>query len=641
LDVTENVFVQGEQVTANGDNVTIGQEAPGTLRFWKAAPATGDLLFGESDTPVTPQYPATFNATLPELGFSAVAIPTVRAEFNATLPGMSFEGEAEYLSRTQRPTVGKAASEWQVADHTSAVTSDQFQATDAMQRSAPSWWQDADAAPSDTRSVFQNAQHTQREVSTQHQDAMRVPCQQRQSRFQDASRTPLWRSARHQDATARRTSRASRHQDADHRQRISRRARHQAAQGLGRWFGWQNGTALHRLRSWRSGEQDAMRPPPGMWKPLPPEPPKPFWTTDLLFAKPWDNSANLLFGWTGEREAVVVPVRSVYMVVNEVSLRRVSNNLQLPPLSFSLKIDADSWTWGFNASFPLYVLADLEPNVAGDPVELEATINGNPYRVLVESISRDRSFAEGSISVSGRGKSAYLDSPYAVSRSFSNAQDRTAAQLMGDVLTVNGSSFGWDVDWRITDWLVPSGAWAHQGSFISALKTIAEAAGSYLQPHPTLQTIRVLPRYATAPWNWNSVTPDIELPSALTTREGIEWVEKARYNAVYVTGVTNGVIGQVRRTGTAGDIIAPMVVDPLLTEAAAARQRGVAILGDTGRIANVSLRVPVLPETGIIEPGTFISYVDGGTTRRGVVRSTSVDVGYPEVFQSLGVETHA
>ena len=84
-----------------------------------------------------------------------------------------------------------------------------------------------------------------------------------------------------------------------------------------------------------------------------------------------------------------------------------------------------------------------------------------------------------------------------------------------------------------------------------------------------------------------------------------------------------------------------MVVDPLITEAVAARQRGIAVLADTGRQIEVTLRLPVLPETGVIEPGVFVEYQDGGVSRLGLVRSTSVQAGLPEVWQTLGVETHA
>ncbi len=339
-------------------------------------------------------------------------------------------------------------------------------------------------------------------------------------------------------------------------------------------------------------------------------------------------------------ETVIVPVKRVYIVLNTVSLRRVDGNVMLPTFSMSLSIDADSWTWGFNASLPDTTLDAIEPGSDGTPVELEALINGTAYRVLAEQISRDRTFGRSAIRVSGKGKSAILGAPYAPVKTFSNTQQRTAQQLMDDALTINGVSIGWTVNWSATDWLVPAGAWSHQGSYITALNAIAGAAGAYIQPHPNQKVLNVLSRYPTAPWNWGSQVPDFELPADVTTRESIEWVERPRYNRVFVSGQGQGVLGQVTRTGTAGDILAPMVTDALITHADAARQRGRAVLGDTGRQAHLALRLPVLAETGVIQPGKFVRYVDGGVTRLGIVRSTSIDVGDPEVWQTIGVETH-
>ena len=55
----------------------------------------------------------------------------------------------------------------------------------------------------------------------------------------------------------------------------------------------------------------------------------------------------------------------------------------------------------------------------------------------------------------------------------------------------------------------------------------------------------------------------------------------------------------------------------------------------------MGLRLPIFPETQIVAPGTFIEYQDEGLTRIGLVRSTQIDVGLPEVWQTLGVETRA
>lgn len=340
-------------------------------------------------------------------------------------------------------------------------------------------------------------------------------------------------------------------------------------------------------------------------------------------------------------ETVVVPIRRVYMLINSASLRRVEGSIALPTFEMSLSLDTDSWTWGFSASLPGSTLSDLEPASSGAPVEVEALINGVAYRALVESISRSREFGRNELRVQGRGKTALLDSPYAPAQSFdNNTAARTAQQLMGDVLSIGGVPIGWSVDWSLTDWLVPQGVFNHQGTYVSALNAIAGAAGGYVQPHAISQTVRVLSRYPSAPWDWAGVTPDYELPAAVTVREGIEWAERARYNRVFVSGVREGIVGQVTRTGTAGDLMAPMVTDPLITHADAARQRGRVILSNTGRVANVSLRLPVLPATGIITPGKFVRYTDGATTRLGIVRSVGVSVSMPEIWQTLGVETH-
>lgn len=344
--------------------------------------------------------------------------------------------------------------------------------------------------------------------------------------------------------------------------------------------------------------------------------------------------------------SVVVPIRRIYTVINSATLRRVDGDLLIPTVSMSLTIDTDSWTWGFTARTPGAALPDLEP-VGGQPVEVEATINGVAYRAIIEGISRERTFGRSDLAVSGRGKAAVLDAPYSPLMTFGNpTADRTVQQLANDVLTLNGVSIGWDVNagWAPDNWIVPAGVWTHQGSYITALNAIATAAGAYVQPHRTDKALSVLRRYPAKPWEWDDVTPDFELPSDVVQKEAVTWSDKAIYNRVFVRGMKSGVLGQVTRSGTAGDLEAPMVTDPLITDAIGARQRALPVLADVGRQAAVSLRLPVLAETGIIAPGKFVRYVDTGVTRMGLVRSVSAEVQRADkkltIWQTIGVETH-
>ena len=257
-----------------------------------------------------------------------------------------------------------------------------------------------------------------------------------------------------------------------------------------------------------------------------------------------------------------------------------------------------------------------------------------------DDTGQPRTHGSARINVQGRGLGAVLDAPYSPALNFGNATTKTAQQLAADALTLNGVGIGWDVAWGLTDWQVPAGLWTHQGSYISAINAIATAAGGYVQPHATAQTLRILPRYPAMPWAWGALTPDYELPADVVEVEGVEWVSKPAYNWVHVAGVAGGVQVEAKRAGTAGDVDAPGITDPLITHVDAARQRAAAVLADTGPQATVSLRLPVLATTGLIQPGKFVRYLDGAVTRVGIVRGTALDWQRPTLRQTLTVETH-
>jgi hypothetical protein len=70
------------------------------------------------------------------------------------------------------------------------------------------------------------------------------------------------------------------------------------------------------------------------------------------------------------------------------------------------------------------------------------------------------------------------------------------------------------------------------------------------------------------------------------------------------------------------------------------RARGLAVLADTGRQAHISLRLPVLPETGIIRPGKLVRYTEGGNTHLGLTRAVQLEQRFPDLWQTIKVETH-
>lgn len=497
------------------------------------------------------------------------------------------------------------------------------QATNATVMRTSGWQEAAPLHPPSTSIVFQQGTPARRERTTAFEEARAMRPPTTTMVWQETLRIHRTRTTRYQEAVP------------VHRAILSRAA---DADGL--------------VRSWIVPWQEARPPGLGTSTVTPPEPPDDLCYTPpigsnvpLVFDAAWDDGTTLVFTCDNHPvlppATITVPIREVYMVSNTVSLT-LADGTVIPCTSFTLSIDYQSWTWNLNASVAYSALSMFGFDSSGDPVQVWAHINGEVFKLFVQMAESARTFPTGAITLTGIGLISTLDAPYAPTLTFDNAADaRTAQQIANDVLTDNGAPIGWDVEWGFTDWLVPAGSWSFQGTYATALQAIAAAAGGYLQPHPTDQVARILPLYPTAPWDWAGLTPDFELPSSVTAVEGIAWTSKPIYNLVYVSGTTDaGILGHVKRTGTAGDLEATMVTDQLITHADAARQRGLSILANTGKQALVTLKLPVLAETGVILPGKFVRYVDGATTRIGIVRSTSVDVAFPAVWQTIGVETH-
>ena len=80
---------------------------------------------------------------------------------------------------------------------------------------------------------------------------------------------------------------------------------------------------------------------------------------------------------------------------------------------------------------------------------------------------------------------------------------------------------------------------------------------------PSAQSIRVCVIATRSPRGNGARSRPTSFAVDAVARESLRWLEKPAYNRVFVSGQDVGVLGQVTRAGTAGDVLAPMVVDPL------------------------------------------------------------------------------
>ena len=384
--------------------------------------------------------------------------------------------------------------------------------------------------------------------------------------------------------------------------------------------------------------------------PLPPPVPQYVPTADLNFQcrwSPFDPFAVMLnFGrYPCSPTGGFVPVLKVYFVSNYCDVVLLPSGTPIPVKSINISVDVNSWAWSFTASAPMAALDMIAPSSSG-VAQIQVTVNGQIWKMLVETYSVQREFGRSSITFGGRSVTAFLAEPYAPKRSFVQASDFTARQLAEAEITRAGLVTGYTLEWNIADWLIPSGVGSFdQKSPVQVVSSIVEAAGGALQSHPANKTLIAIARYPSMPSLWNTLTPDLTLPIDVMKTLGMNWSQKPAYNAVVVSGERQGVTGLIRLSGTAGDQQAQMVTDALITHADAARARGLTILADTGKQARVTIEVPMLASIGLLNPGKLIAVTGDTTAWRGLVRSTGVAAAWDNaqsltVRQSVELERH-
>lgn len=333
------------------------------------------------------------------------------------------------------------------------------------------------------------------------------------------------------------------------------------------------------------------------------------------------------------------------MATHTVFAQRLPDLVEVPIFDATVSADAGSYCWTLAASGPASLFELLAP-VNGLPVQLRVTMDGIPWVFAVDSLNRTGGFGKTNVNISGRSVTALIGAPYLRATTRDNAGAGALAQQLALSALQNS---GVALDWGLTDWLVPAGAWSHSGTPLDAVQAIAQAAGGYLQSHRSAATLLTRHPYSQrtgdlpgAPWGWMTGAADVELaPDAIIT-DGTERKDGPIINAVYVSGTTQGVLANVKRTGTAGDKLAAMVTDPLITSAIAARQRGLSILGAAGLKYNVRLELPVLTgagQPGVLDVGQLVQ-VNATTPWRGRVRAVSVASRMPSLRQSVTLERH-
>jgi len=389
---------------------------------------------------------------------------------------------------------------------------------------------------------------------------------------------------------------------------------------------------------WGPGDYplNARRPGPPIEPPGPPP-----WGAALRLCAPLPGTRLTIGARCPAWPWINLPRRKSYLMRHSITLVRLPDRTPLPVTQANVSTDSDSWSWVLSGALfgpDAWELVRPQPP-AYLPIEVELSIDGWTWQFVLEQTNQARKFSSNSVSIGGRSRSAWLSAPYLAATSGVVGIPRTAQQIAEDAL----ADTGWSLDWGLADWLVPAGLLAYAGTPIERLQQILAPVSGCLYTDPSAAILTAYPRYPLVPWLWDTHPADVGIPESALLSWSREPDHQPAHNGVYVSGTEAGVLAFCKLSGTAGDLLADQVVDPLISDpdGIAARARAEAVLSASGPGALIAADTLLTPNgspgPGLIRPGLLVE-LDG---IKGVVRSTRIGAQWTEgltVRQSLTIE---
>jgi hypothetical protein len=289
---------------------------------------------------------------------------------------------------------------------------------------------------------------------------------------------------------------------------------------------------------------------PWEWRTVSPPLPIPSTSVNLLFECPWQIDNHLLnFSAIPCIRKKYIIERRFYYMLHTIHLTRLSDNQEIQLSRVTASTDEDSYTWRFD----LTILGkdSYDALMAYSPMELELSINSWTWKLVLVNIQESKKFGSNVWSATGVGFPIYLSESYSDKTSFIETSSKTIQQLAE--AQVNGTT--WTIDWDAPNWLVPANTWRYADKTpIENIAELAKTAGGIILADRVNKNLQIKQKFPSAPWNFGSLVADIVLPLDPIMSQDRSLKRGKNYNAVYAMGTTdNGIIGLIKKTGTAGD----------------------------------------------------------------------------------------
>ncbi len=300
-----------------------------------------------------------------------------------------------------------------------------------------------------------------------------------------------------------------------------------------------------------------------------------------------------------DRKIPISPqLKSSYVMQPTITCVRVSDNLEILITSFSYQTSRSQFAATCSVKFCSRIDFERAQNQL-----LKITINGYDFYTYIEKCSHNKAFNNVSYSATGRSRFAELSAPFARATSYTNAASKTLVGIMADII----QNTPWTIASNIVDYPVPALAFSYKSKNpAEALAICASAAGAMLSVDDNNQQITINPKWPVMPWATDSATCDVIINDSVILTHSTTDIINPSCNAVVVRGEQQGVAAKIKRAGSAGDLYASDVVDKLITDNQAARQRGSCELANTGNKEQSSIRTKIMTDLPPIKPGMLI-----------------------------------
>lgn len=318
---------------------------------------------------------------------------------------------------------------------------------------------------------------------------------------------------------------------------------------------------------------------------------------DLVFCKKTNNKnpIDLIFGDTCHEpdDDYSISDEDVYIVQNNVEIFRVDDGRIIKAFNVEIGANRKDYLWSGSLSLPF---SELEKIV--DTPEIEVNINQYKFVVDIDDIKVQQEFNRKSIEISVSSTASRLKTIKAhnIDNDLSSIAIMSAQLIRDDLET--GFKF---VSKNSVDWIIPSGIIEYDDAFaLDIINSIALSVGDTVISHAYKKEIIVKEKYS-------SDQPIYKLPIGKLFDYSTNEENSTEYNAIVVTGENKGITAVVKKEGTAGEKIAPMIVNRLITDQSAARRAAInSIFNSNDRSITIDVESILFKESPMIYPSDVV-----------------------------------